>query len=262
MFLVQKFILSIIYPTVLCAVLLTAGLILLLFTQRQKLGVIFSSTGVLLLVFVSLNSVGDTLLYPLESKYPGLLDPLKVAEKEGDKNHPRWVVVLGGGYNFDPDLPITSRFSESTLHRLIEAIRLYRSLPEARLIFSGRNSHNGNTVGKGMRELARALGVEERAIVVEDRSRNTSEQVVFIRQIVKSDRFILVTSASHMPKAIEMFRKEGMDPIPGPANHYVKKDYLPAILRYIPSAEGLQKTRRAVYGYLGLAWEKSFGDKD
>ena len=110
-----------------------------------------------------------------------------------------------------------------------------------------------------MEELALALGMDPGALLVEERSLNTHDQAVYVGRIVGKDPFILVTSASHMPRAMGMFRKEGMEPIPAPTDHHVAESNFPTLLRYLPSEEALENTRRAVYEFLGLAWARMRG---
>ncbi len=108
-----------------------------------------------------------------------------------------------------------------------------------------------------MEVLALALGVDPSALLAEERSLNTHDQAVFIGRIVGKDSFILVTSASHMPRAMGMFRKEGMDPVPAPTGHMVAESNW--VFRYVPSAGALKNTRGAVYEFLGLAWARMRG---
>ncbi len=258
MFLLRKFIVVLLFPASICAGLLISGLALVLFTRRQKLGKVLLSAGVLLFALATQGAVGDALLGPLESQYPVLHDPLGGAGGEA-RMRPKWIVALGGGYISDPGLPVTSRHSGASLYRLIEAIRLQRMVPGAKLIMSGGKPYGGTAEGRGMEVLALALGVDPSALLAEERSLNTHDQAVFIGRIVGKDSFILVTSASHMPRAMGMFRKEGMNPIPAPTDHRVAESNSPWIFRYVPSAGALKNTRRAVYEFLGLAWARMRG---
>ncbi len=78
-----------------------------------------------------------------------------------------------------------------------------------------------------------------------------------VKEIVGKDKFILVTSASHMPRAIGLFRKYGMDPIPAPTDYMVKEregGLTPRV--FFPSAGSLEKAGRAIHEYLGMMWGK------
>ena len=59
----------------------------------------------------------------------------------------------------------------------------------------------------------------------------------------------LVTSASHMPRAMLLFQQQGVTPVAAPT-YYIAK--WPADWRF--GSEGLLKSERAIYEYLGLAW--------
>jgi uncharacterized SAM-binding protein YcdF (DUF218 family) len=259
MFLLRKFIASMLFPASIIFGLLVIGFMFRFFTRRRMLGRVFLWAAALLFILMTQNTVGDALLRPLESKYPAIHDPVKFTSKLGAGKRPRWIVVLGGGYNPDPALPLSSRLSSASLHRLIEGVRLYRSLGNVKLILSGGAPFGGRSEAMGMKDLAVALGVDSRALRVEERSRNTREQAVNIRKFVGKERFFLVTSASHMPRAAAMFKKERMSPIPAPTDHRVAKRKTPAMLRYFPSARAMMKTRRSFYEYLGLSWAKLRG---
>lgn len=81
-----------------------------------------------------------------------------------------------------------------------------------------------------------------------------------IKKIVESERFILVTSACHMPRSIALFRKLGSHPIPAPTDHYLKKGQNEISLSsFFPDAGGFVMLESAFHEYLGLAWAKIVG---
>jgi uncharacterized SAM-binding protein YcdF (DUF218 family) len=256
MFLLKKFIATMLFPAALSAELIVLGLVLMLAMRRRMLGRFCIGAGVALFLALSQNAVGDALLRPLESEFAALHDPL--AAKTG-RRRPRWVVVLGGGHRTDSFIPLTSRLTPSSLGRLIEGIRLHRLLPDAKLLLSGGGPLGGSIEAEELRRVALSLGMEGRKIAIEDQSRNTRDQAVLIRKIVGKDGFILVTSASHMPRAVMMFQKEGMDPLPAPVDHLVSKSPLPVLMRFVPSSIALMKSRRAFYEYLALTFAKLRG---
>jgi uncharacterized SAM-binding protein YcdF (DUF218 family) len=258
MFFLRKFLAATLFPVALCVELMVIGIFLLLMTRRKILGKIFLSAGILIFLLVSQNVASDALLKPLESAYPALQEPSQIASKS--PGNIRWIVVLGGGYSFDPDLPVTSRLSPASIYRLIEGIRLLRGFPGSRLILSGGTIWNKESEGKGFQRLAIALGVDKQRIILEEKSRTTRDQAVNIKKIIGNDRQVLVTSASHMPRAMSMFQKEEMDPIPAPTDHRVLKNPSPVYMRLIPNADALVKSKRSFYEYLGLTWAKLRGD--
>jgi uncharacterized SAM-binding protein YcdF (DUF218 family) len=254
MFLLKKVAGPFFLPVTLCLGIMVLGLILLWFTRRQKAGKIVLTIGVVLFGSLSYGSLSNLLLTPLEGKYSPVLDPRGL---KGIK----WVVVLGGGHSSDPLLPVTSQLAEPALFRLVEGIRLHKLLPESRLILSGGSGFDPVPDAKIMLDAALFLGVDRQDVVLEQASKDTKDEARLIKDLVKDDRFILVTSASHMPRSMALFEAQGMRPIPAPSDHLVKErqgGMSPGM--FFPSALGLAKAERAVYEYLGFMWSKITGE--
>jgi len=74
--------------------------------------------------------------------------------------------------------------------------------------------------------------------------------------MVKQDRFILVTSAAHIPRSMTLLKKLGTHPIPAPTDYQVKESEGTPSNRFYPTADGLMKGQRAFYEYLALIWTK------
>ena len=247
MFLLKKIIAPLFFPIPVCLLILLAGLALLWFTRRQKAGKVVVSVGALLLLLFSHPAVSGRLLMPLERQYPPLEPgPPAAAVK--------WVVVLGGGHTSDPRIPLSGRLSSATLSRLVEAIRLRRSLPGAKLILSGGAPFGPGTDAGSMQKVAEALGLSPEDYVLEAATRDTEEQAQVIKGLVGADEFILVTSASHMPRAMALFVKAGMKPIAAPADYQATEDEGLSPAYFYPSTEALGESERAIYEYLGRAW--------
>jgi uncharacterized SAM-binding protein YcdF (DUF218 family) len=171
----------------------------------------------------------------------------------------RWIVVLGGGHTADSRLPATGQLSTSSLARLVEGIRLYRQLPHTKLVVSGGPGFTNTSDGKIMAQAAQSLGVPVEAIVAEMVARDTEQQAQLIKPIVQQDPFILVTSANHLPRAMALFQRVGLQPIPAPADFQVK--YSPQLTfgYFYPSVEALNKTDRSFYELWGWWWAKVRG---
>ena len=73
-----------------------------------------------------------------------------------------------------------------------------------------------------MARVAREMGIPESDIILETKSIDTKDEARFIKPIVGNEPFVLVTTASHMPRSIALFKKLGMDPIPSPIGHSVR----------------------------------------
>lgn len=232
-------------PFPLGLLLATAGLLLLWLTARQRAGRALVTAGVAVLLLCSWYPSSQWLLSPLHRR-PALVDPATAAGA-------RWVVVLGGGYETRAEVPATSRLSQFTLERLVEGIRVYRELPGAKLIMSGRGYGDLPTEAAVMQQAAEALGVPAADIVQEGESDNTPDEARLIRPMVGDDRLVLVTSAVHMERSVRLFEKQGMRVIPAPAGFW------PDSRSLWPTGERLGWVEGAAHERLGLLWARLHG---
>ena len=220
----KKIIGQLFLPVPLCLEILIVGLLLLLFTRKQKAGKILLSIGVILFTLLSYPALSNTFLRRLEYQYPPLITTA-ASDFVPDEVVPqvRWIVVLGGGHISDPKIPVTSQLSGASLVRLIEAIRLHNQIPGSKLILSEGKVFDSVPGAETMAEAAKALGVKQEDLILESESKDTIDEARIIKSIVGNDKFILVTSASHMPRSMGMFKKLGMQPIPAPTGYIMKE---------------------------------------
>jgi uncharacterized SAM-binding protein YcdF (DUF218 family) len=251
-FLFKKILAPFLLPFSICLEILLLGLILLWFTSRQRTGKVVLSIGVLLLALLSFSAFSDKLLGPLEYKYSPILasDPISGI---------KWIVVLGGGHTSDPRLPITSQLHGPSTARLVEAIRLHRILPGSKLILSGGGAFDPVPEARIMADAAIALGVDRGDLILEPASKDTKDQAGVVHKIVGKERFLLVTSASHMSRSIALFEKFGMKPIPAPTGYLVKQNQQLKPRMFFPRSNALGKAEIAFYEYLGMLWAKIRG---
>jgi uncharacterized SAM-binding protein YcdF (DUF218 family) len=183
------------------------------FSKYRQTGRWLLACCVAALLICGMSPIGPLMLLPLENRFP----PWK--PEMGD---PAGIVVLGGGV--DPELTAArgSPAMNSSGVRIVVAAELAKRYPKARLVYVGGNSTFGST------ELSEAdvaaqifskLGISDDRMQLERKSRNTDENVRFSLQLVDpkpGERWLLVTSASHMPRAMGLFRKAGLtvDPYP------------------------------------------------
>ena len=251
MFLFKKIIGPFFFPLSLCLEIFIIGLFLLWFTRKKRAGKILVSVGVIFLILCTYGLVPRLLLKPLEYRYPPLLSVKNLPEI-------RWIVVLGAGHTSDPRMPANSQLYHSSLARLVEAIRLHHSLPGSKVILSGGALFDPVPESEVLANVALSLRVERQNLILESLSKDTEEEAILIQKIVGREAFVLVTSASHMPRAMGLFRKLGMRPIPAPTDYGLKEspeeEINPGI--FFPGSTELQNAEAAVYEYLGLAWAK------
>lgn len=221
---------------------------LLLATRFARLGRKLLIASVVLLAVCGFSPLGNLLLYPLEQRFPSW-DPTRGA--------PDGIVVLGGA--IDADLSASHGVAVFTraADRVIAAAALARQYPKARIIYSGGSA---NLIDGGAREADYAaavferLGVARDRLTMERRSRNTQENAEFSKLLAapkSGERWLLVTSAYHMPRSIGIFRKAGFAVEPYPVDW--RTGGSGDLLTFSPFAlDGLERTEIAVREYMGL----------
>lgn len=255
MYSLVKYFVAYLLPVPLCLGVLLAGLIFLWCTKRQTTGKVIITIGVAILLLFSLSFFPNMCLRYLEHKH---VSYIASQMKEDNFSDIKYVVVLAGGHILDPKIPVTSQFCYEGLVRLIEGIRLYKKCQKAKLVLSGGiGDRTDVTDAILMADLSIELGVPKKDIILEQESMSTFDEARLIKPIVRNQRFILVTSASHMPRSMALFRKLGMNPVPAPTGHLVK--HFGDSISILPSVSNLKKSDTAFYEILGIIKEKVLG---
>lgn len=252
MFLVKKIVAPFFFPLPLTLLIILIGLILLWFTYRQRTGKVLVTLGAFLLLIFSLNPVASSLVSLMENQYT----PFNVAAK-GNPGI-KYVVVLGGGHRDDFRLPATDRLSPASLKRLIEGIRIHKALPKTKLVLSGGGPFSREANAKVMLKAAQLLGVNPKETILETESKDTKDEARLLKPVLGQAPFVLVTSVSHMPRSMALFKKQGLRPLPAPAD-FVAKNYATARLGphdFFPSPGSLSASTRTIYEYLGRLFAK------
>lgn len=253
LFTLKKYIGGLMLPLPLLLLLMGLGLGLVWFTRWQKSGKGLISASWLVLLLISLQPVADGLLKPMEDRYPTWHGEQKVA----------WIVVLGGGYTWNTQWAPSSNLINNSLPRLTEGVRLWRENPGAKLIFTGAAAGNNpvSTAEAGAR-VAETLGVPRSAIKVLDTPKDTEEEAAAVKKSIGDVPFLLVTSASHLSRAMTFFHRAGLNPLPAPANQLAIDSPLNSWERVIPSPVWLMHSDRVGYETLGRIWQWLKGPSD
>ena len=203
--------------------MIACGLLLLSFSQKQRIGKTLVTLGLILLIISSYEGVSGRILHTLESQYPPINLSRVIAQQSGGivESSVKWIVVLTSGVAGDANLPYQLQISHHSRVRLMEGIRLYRLIPASKIILTGGIGFDGTPVATTMSRVAEELGVSRSDMVLEVESRDTKDHPHYVRDIVHDDPFILVTSAFHMPRAVKLFAKQGLFPIPAPAGQWI-----------------------------------------
>jgi uncharacterized SAM-binding protein YcdF (DUF218 family) len=145
-------------------------------------------------------------LRPLESQYAFI-------SSSNLHKEVRWIVVLGGGSRENNALTPEDRLNDATLKRLQERVRFSCLLPNARLVLSGGDYQGISPNAVMMQQVALDQGVAGERILLDAASRDAMEQAKFLKDHLGKIPFYLITSASHMPRAMQVFSPSGTQPI-------------------------------------------------
>jgi len=135
---------------------------------------------------------------------------------------------------------------------------LARRYPDARIVFSGGSGaliyDEGAEAPLALR-LLESLGIPRARITLEDRSRNTVENAVLSKAIAQpkpGERWLLVTSAHHLPRAVGVFRKAGF-PVEAYPVDWRTRGADDALRPFASVGDGLRRSDTAVREWVGLA---------
>ncbi|MEZ5841069.1 MAG: YdcF family protein [Hyphomicrobiales bacterium] len=230
----------------------------LAFTRFARLGrrvSVVAAVGLFAAGFLPLSSA---LYLPLENRF---------ARPADDGRPVTGIVILGGSLDIDTGVARDGVELNEAADRLTAAVTLARRHPEARLIFSGGAIQ---LVGKGVAEAEPArrffaeMGIAPERIAFESEARNTYENAVLAKKVAdpkSGERWLLVTSAFHMPRSMGCFRAAGFPVEAWPVDFRTESD---ADLHHLISqpAAGLQRTDAAVREWIGLLAYRLTGRTD
>lgn len=197
------------------------GLIALVLSRLRPAKPFWRRLGVgalLALTVMGLSPVGDWMLEGLESRF---------ARYEPDGRPVAGIILLGGAVGQVATSAGPRAQPNQAVDRLFETVRLARRLPSARVLISGGPEDPRTHISEA--DLTRAylvgLGIAPGRIILERASRDTFENARFSSAVVKpksGERWVLVTSAFHMARAVGCFRHAGFDVQPAPADWRVR----------------------------------------
>ena len=222
--------------------------VVLMATRFAGLGRRLAVTALVLLALAAFSPLGNLLLYPLESRFPPW-DPSHGA--------PDGIIVLGGSVDTDLSAAHQTPVVSHAADRLFAPVGLARRYPNARIVFTGGSA---NLVSEGPREadysvpILESTGIAKERIIVDRDSRNTYENAIFTKRLVApkpGERWLLVTSAYHMPRSMGIFRKAGFDVEAYPVDwRMAGRDDLFSFTNV--SVDGLGRTEIAAREWIGL----------
>jgi len=217
-------------------------------TRFRRAGQRLMTASVLLFAGFGLLPLGKLLIEPLEDRFP----PWDTA-----RGAPDGIVVLGGA--IDPEFAAARGAPDlnEAADRITIVAELARKYPAARILYSGGNGRlllRSGTEAQFAGALFETFGVPASRLILEDQSRNTAENAIFSLRLARpkpAERWLLVTSAYHMPRAIGAFRKAGFVVEAYPVD-YRTRDAADLLVPFDDVGSGLRRTDAATREWIGL----------
>lgn len=170
------------------------------------------------------------------------------------------IVILGGGsVTIQSGSDEMNTLSNAGVLRVWEGVRLYHKLDEPWVIVSGGvNERIGMTTPESvpMRDILIQGGIPASRILLESSSSNTYEQAINLSSMLETrgvERFVMVTSPSHMRRAVGTFTAQGLDPIPAPSKQH-PDNFLADRSNILPNSEALDESRMAMREIMALIY--------
>ena len=232
-------------------ILIALGLlgIALMPTRFARAGRRLAVTALLLLAIAGLSPFGNALILPLEERFPPW---------DASRGVPTGIISLGGAI----DTVVSPARGEVALNeaaeRLTTMAELVRRYPEAHVVFSGgsgRLIYDGATEAEFAVRLFESFGIAKSRIILESKSRDTDENARFTKELLQpkpDERWLLVTSAHHMPRAVGVFRAVGF-PVEAFPVDYRTRGAIDLLRPFSSVGDGLRRTDTAAREWVGLA---------
>jgi uncharacterized SAM-binding protein YcdF (DUF218 family) len=256
-FVVSKIFWMVASPIVL---LLAVALLGALFSagRHARVGRAAAIGAILLMTAAAVTPIGLLLIAPLENRFP---------QPPDDMPPPDGIIVLGGAINDS-----LSRARGQTVldegDRIVQAAILAKRYPKASVVFTGGSGSLTaafSTEAQEAQRLLSELGVDPARVRLEDASRNTDENARFTAKMVRlepSQRWLLVTSAWHMPRSMGLFEKAGFNVTAYPVAFRTPGAPGQGLQWETDPARNLQTFEIALHEWIGLAAYRATGRID
>jgi uncharacterized SAM-binding protein YcdF (DUF218 family) len=231
---------------------------ILLPTRRAGLGRRLLAVSALFLALCGFSPIGKLLILPLEQRFPPW---------DASSGAPDGIIVLGGAINPDLSAALGRAAFTHSADRIIATAILARRYPKARIVFSGGSANllwdDSAKEADVALSVFEELGVAKERLTAERLSRNTVENAQFVKAVANpkpGERWLLVTSAFHMPRSIGLFRKAGFAVEAYPVDWHASQSMAWSFSSI--ALNGLERTELAMREWIGLAAYRLTGKID
>lgn len=226
MFTLKKIISSLIMPLPFAFLIGLIGLYYLYTNSIKKAKIFLSSSFILIFIF-SYNPVSNHIISLLENQYPKI-DKIDKTVK--------YAILLGGDFE----------------HRAYGILKLYQQNKNLIVITSGyKGSYDKSEASLNKQKLIQ-LGIPEDQIITQTKPRDTYEEALSLKTLIKDEKVYLVTSAYHMVRSVELFKKANVNIIPAPSSYLQRAVHFD---RFVDGSDA-HKSQIAMHEYIGLVWNR------
>ncbi|MBD1584102.1 ElyC/SanA/YdcF family protein [Pseudoalteromonas sp. S16_S37] len=237
MFVIKKVLGSLLMPLPLA--LITLAICLLFISKANKKSYVVAWLVLIGTWFISTPYVADKIISPNEAR-------LSTFNAKKHTNVEK-VVVLGCDVYANNRLNANAQLGGCALSRLTEGVRLAHHYKEAQLIVSGQTSANL------MKQTAIELGINASRILTNPNALDTKDEAKQLARYLVDRKVALVTSASHMERAKDLFLAQGVEIIKAPTQFYNFASQ-PPYKQFIAQVTALKAVTAHFYELLGKAW--------
>ncbi|HOJ70289.1 MAG TPA: YdcF family protein [Syntrophorhabdaceae bacterium] len=235
---------SIVPPGIIIILLILSAIFL---RKRLRFFIIIVALAIYAL---SIEPVKDIFIIPLEDAYkPPSINDVKSCDA---------YVVLGGGINENaPGLDGEGQLSNDSLPRVVEAYRLYIRHKRP-IILSGGKVYGIKEEAEIAKKFLISLGVDETYIITEGKSRDTHENALFVKEILEKKgvkKAVLITSAFHMKRSVQLFRRYFPQILPYPTGYRTSRSVY-TVMSYMPDAGNITYIAYSLKEYMGILFYK------
>ncbi|TDF37282.1 YdcF family protein [Alteromonadaceae bacterium M269] len=231
-------------------IILVCWSVKILFKKDGKFLNITIYTAAIWFILCSLPYSSSLLIKSLEHRYPTI-----------DYDSDKWqradaIVVLACSFYEEPKLPFISRWHDCSVKRNVQAALMYQQKHVPIYLSGGLKKTSEKTHATFNQDFLKVFNVPTKDIHIVEEGFNTASEVKALSTLLKGKTVALVTSASHQIRAVNYFKRHGIDIIPIPVEHLSLPDT--GLISGKPSATNLYRSERAIHEYLGLL-AQSFG---
>ena len=235
-------------------ILISVGLIgtVLMATRFARAGRRLAVMALILLAISGLSPLGNAIILPLEERFPAW-----DASWDASRGAPTGIISLGGALDTVVSQPRGEVALNEAAERMAVVAELARRFPSARIVFSGgsgRIVYDGVTEASLAARLFESFGIARERIALEDKSRDTDENARFTRELLQpkpGERWLLVTSAHHMPRSVGVFRAAGFAVEAYPVD-FRTRGAIDLLRPFSSVGDGLRRTDTAAREWVGL----------